>query len=95
MFRCRSWVTTSRVFSTKTVDYVVIYENYVFYYNKSLGSIVNFPNGRHFVVSGFKMPVIHDVNIIHVKSPGFAGSLPVLYYSSWSPGGSSKSPGFQ
>ena len=31
----------------------------------------------------------------HVKSPGFARSLPVLYYISWSPGGSSKSPGFQ
>ena len=25
----------------------------------------------------------------------FAGSLPLLYYISWSPGGSSKSPGFQ
>ena len=32
---------------------------------------------------------------IHVKSPGFARSLPVFYYISWSPGGSSKSPGFQ
>ena len=45
MFRCRSWVTTSWVFSTETVDYVVIYENVVFYYYKSLGSIVNFSNG--------------------------------------------------
>ena len=45
MFRCPSWVNTSRVFSTETVDYVVIYDNYVFYYNKSLGNIVNFRNG--------------------------------------------------
>ena len=42
---CTRWVTSSRVVSTKTVDYVLIYENKVFYYTKSLGSIVNFPNG--------------------------------------------------
>ena len=36
-----------------------------------------------------------NLYIIHVKSPGFARSFPVLYYLSWSPGGSSKSPGFQ
>ena len=45
MFCCPGWVTSSRVFSTENVDYVLIYENYVFYYNKSLGNIVNFPNG--------------------------------------------------
>ena len=45
MFRCPSWVTSSRVFGTETVGYVLIYENYVFYYNKSLGNIVNFCNG--------------------------------------------------
>ena len=46
MFRCPSWVTSSRVFSTETVDYVLIYDNIVFYYIKqSLGNIVKFPNG--------------------------------------------------
>ena len=45
MFRCPGWVTSSRVFSTETVDCVFINENLVFYYNKSLGNIANFPNG--------------------------------------------------
>ena len=36
MFRCPGWVTSSRVFSTETVDYVFINEN---------GNIANFPNG--------------------------------------------------
>ena len=36
LFRCPGSVTNSRVFSTETVDYVLLYENLVFYYNKSL-----------------------------------------------------------